>query len=491
MIELEAVNMFFKKIKRYVPNISDCLNGPVENRKLAELEAMTGKSLPKDFKKLYLAHNGENNKVFGVMAGFRWMSIDSIARNWEVLQQSAYEIISAENELIQDGGFKKGWIPFAEDCGGSFLVMDLEPGSNGTYGQIILIYHDSCYSYVISESIQLFLEFINNNFKNGNLSTQEDNVVLIEWTQENLIDNVITLHYAATTNANIPVSGFWENYYKQDIVDSRISTERLAKAESIFIKKNITDEFGEISLEILQHMINLKELIIHEDSIKDFSPITKLHSLKKLIIGSASFRVNDLKYIVKLQELKELSLVNMSLHDISCLENIKALKSLRLINVRSLDCSSLIRLNGLRELKLENIACNDLSYLSYLTKLTKLEIKEMNIPNVNFLKALKKLTAFETDIRAEDEFELSSIQDMQNLKELVYPLGDLQVINKCLKLQSIGVDATRLQALECLQGLGITNVTVFNAVSEENAQSIIEALKKYCNLRAYGWRQTW
>lgn len=492
MIKLEAVSIFIEKIKRYIPNILECLNGPAENRELDELETRTGKRIPKDFKKLYLAHNGENNKIFGVMAGFRWMNIESIVSNWQVLQHSAYDIISAKNELIQDGEFKKGWIPFAEDGGGSFLAMDLEPGSNGTYGQIITIDHDSSYSYVISESMQLFLEFIDNNFKNGNLNTQEDgDVILIEWPQSDLISNVINLHNAAIKYDDIPVSGFWENYYKQGIVDGSISTVRLAKTESIFIKKNVSDEFGEISLEILQHMINLKELIIHEALIKDFAPITNLHSLKKLIIGSASFQVEDLKHIIKLQELKELSLVNLSLNDIGCLENSKALKSLRLINVRSLDCGCLIRLKGLRKLKLENITCNDLSYLSYLTKITKLEIKEMNIPNLHFLKDLKKLTAFETDIQAEDEAGLSSVQEMQNLKELIYPLGDLQAINKCLKLQSIGVDASRLQALECLQGLGITNITIFNAVSKENAQSVIAALKKHCNLRSYGWQQTW
>lgn len=492
MIDFIDGSSFIKMIKKYVPNIEECLNAPVENKKIDELEAISGKNIPECFRKLYLGHNGENEMVSGVMAGFRWMNIESIISNWKLLQNSAYDITSALEGIIQDGEFKKGWIPFAEDCGGSFLVMDLEPGIKGTSGQIITIDNDSSISYVVSENIQMFFEFIEKNFENGNLNTWQDgNVKIIDWKQGHLFDNAIALNSTMIKRINIPVSGFWAEYYKEDIVDGCISTEKLAKNKMLFISKDISNKHGEISLEILTNMINLTELIIHADTISDFKQIENIPSLKKLVIGSKSFRENDLEYIVRLKELKELTLVNLTLNDIGILQNIKTLKCLRLININELDCRCIGGLKNLKELSLENTKCDDLSYLSSLEKLTKLELQEINIPNLSFLRDLKKLTVFEADRGAQDEFEINIFEEMKDLKTLIYPIGDINVINKCVKLQAIGIDAVRLRALELLDNLNITDITIFNASSEENAKSLVLDLEKHCKLRSYGWRQTW
>lgn len=426
------------------------------------------------------------------MLGLRWMDLESVIINWNSLKNSAYDITSEQDGMIQEGAFKKGWIPFAEDYGGSFLVMDLEPGDKGTYGQIITIDHDSSISYVISESIQEFFKLIVESFKNEKLNIWLDEEVrIIDWKHGHLFDDVITLKGSIIEKNSIPVSGFWAEYFKEDVIDGNISTEVLAKKKMVVIKAEMSKSFGEISLYILKHMINLKELIIHEDKVSNFEPIKDMQSLRKLIIKSKLFKESDLKYIVNLKQLKELSLVEITVKDISVLQNIKTLKCLRLYKISTLDSSCIRFLRSLNELSIENIECDDLTCLSFLDKLTKLELKDINIPNLNFLKSLKKLTIFITDRKAIDESEITLFSDMQNLKELIYPIGDMKLIKKCGRLREIGVDASRLQSLELLEGLNITNITIFNAISEKDAESVVTKFEKYCNLRSYGWQRTW
>ena len=487
-----SVSFLINKLKKYISNIEELLKPAAENIKIENLESISGKKFPEIFKNLYLEHDGEGDKVFGVMAGFKWMNIDSIISAWTSLQESAYSIISDKDGVIQDGSFRKGWIPFAEDSGGSFLVMDLDPGIIGKCGQVITIDRDSNISYVISESFQGFFDFLETSFKNGALSAwDDDDVKVIEWKNGHLFDDILALTGVIPEEGNIPVSGFWEEYFKADVINGSVSTEILAKQKMVFIKANMGKEFGMISLDILKSMINLKELIIHAEEISSFECIKDIPNLKKFVVGSKSFKTSDLEYVIKMVNLKELTLVNLSLENIGILENIKTLRNLNLSKISSSHISSLKALKGITELSLRDIEAGDLSYLSELNKLTKLELKKVNIPNLSFLKGLKKLTVFDTDRKAEDESDIELFQDIINLKDLTYPIGDMKVIKNSVNLKTIGVDATRVKNVDCISDLNINSIHIFNAVSKENATSIVAEFKKYFKLQASGWEKTW
>ena len=159
--------------------------------------------------------------------------------------------------------------------------------------------------------------------------------------------------------------------------------------------------------------------------------------------------------------------------------------------MRISNISSIKNLKNLRELSLEDMEAGDLSYISALSKLTKLELKNISIPNLLFLQDLKKLTVFETDRKAEDESDIEFFQKMDKLQELIYPIGNMKIIKNCSNLKSIGVDALKLEALECISNLSITSITIFNAASEENANSVVFEFEKYFKLQSYGWQQTW
>lgn len=242
----------------------------------------------------------------------------------------------------------------------------------------------------------------------------------------------------------------------------------------VFIRADQAQKYGAISLDILTHMVNLKELIIHADEITNFDVLQRLTSLAELVIGSEAFKESDLKYLVSLDGLRKLTLIGLPLKDIHKLKDIKKLKSLRLCRMNSIE-----------------MEVGDLLYISNLSKLIKLELKQVTIPHLSFLKALKNLTVFETDSCAIDESHIEVIGELKKLKQFTYPVGDLTILKNCMSLKQIGVDASRLKGLEEISDCNIVDITIFHATSKENAKSVVAEFNKYFKLQSYGWQVTW
>lgn len=219
----------------------------------------------------------------------------------------------------------------------------------------------------------------------------------------------------------------------------------------VFIRADQAQKYGAISLDILTHMVNLKELIIHADEITNFDVLQRLTSLAELVIGSEAFKESDLKYLVSLDGLRKLTLIGLPLKNIHKLKDIKKLKSLRLCRMNSIEMELIGTIKNLKELSLEEMEVGDLLYISNLSKLIKLELKQVTIPHLSFLKALKNLTVFETDSCAIDESHIEVIGELKKLKQFTYPVGDLTILKNCMSLKQIGVDASRLKGLRKFQ----------------------------------------
>lgn len=480
-------------LKSHIPDVDNLLNPGAGEAELNRAESLMDCEFPEEFRKLYLKQNGEGDRVFGVMSGFSWMTLQSVTGNWEALQNSAYDMISGKPDAVKEGGYRKGWIPFAEDGGGSYLVMDLEPGVKGSYGQIITIDRNSNISYVIAESLGHFVEFIESGFRNGDLHTsEEDEAIVIHRKHGHLFDDVLALTKTGTENNSLtPVSGFWEEYFAKDQKAGFISAKILNKQRMVFIRADAARKYGAVSLDILTHMQNLKELIIHADEVTNFEVLGQLPALTKLVIGGKAFKDSDLAYLAHLEDLRELTLTGLTVKDIHKLKDIKKLKSLRLNRVESIDCNAIGTLVNLTELSLDELEAGDLSYLSNLRKLKKLELHKVSIPGLAFLKDLKNLTLFETDRCAEDESDIDALGGMLKLQEFTYPVGDLTIFKNRTSIRHIGVDALRFSGLEEISGCNITGITIFHAASEESANAVVAEFKKYFSLQSYGWQVTW
>lgn len=491
----DSKTYFERVLGKYISDIGDLIKESSGIEKVRNLESFIGKEFPEDFVELYSNCDGENENAFGLFAGLEFLDIDLIANDYKMLLDSAYTVFSDKKDVIKEGRYRKGWLPFASDAGGSYLVLDLEPDKAGKYGQVITIDTESDISYVVANSLKEFIDFIEKSFQDSKLVvTENEGIKVVEWKSGHFFDDIMTLRKTVIEKPEtFEVEGFWKNYLKEDLVEGKISSNELAKRRSVFIKLDNSNfnTMDELSLEILEHMPNLNELIIHGKNINNFSFLKNLVSIKKLIIGSEKFQETDLEYIRELSGLKELTLRHMTLKDIGSLNNLKLLKSLSLLKIKDFNGNGLSTLKNLTNLCLENISNIELSCVSELKKMKELELKGIEIFNLDFLKPLKKLVKFESDRKANDESNTHVFEELVNLKELLYPIGDMEIIKNCAKLKQLAVDVPKIKNLHYLEMLNITSVTLHNASSKENAEETIQKISNHCKLASYGWQVTW
>ena len=120
-------------------------------------------------------------------------------------------------------------------------------------------------------------------------------------------------------------------------------------------------------IEPLRHMVNLRELDLHDNEITDISVLSGL------------------------TKLRELNLYNNNIADISPLSGLVELEKLRLYNNNIVDISPLSGLVDLRELYISNNEIDDISPLNKLISLELLGLSDNKIVDISPLSELPKL----------------------------------------------------------------------------------------------------
>ena len=121
----------------------------------------------------------------------------------------------------------------------------------------------------------------------------------------------------------------------------------------------------------LEHMINLTEFDVTQNTVSDLTPLAGLTKLARLDLAQ-----NDIT-------------------DISALSELSNLRFLRLKDNRVSDISVLANLTELTELDLWENEIDDISALGGLTKLTKLNLTSNNISDISPLASLSDLIVLE------------------------------------------------------------------------------------------------
>jgi internalin A len=155
-------------------------HGGVAPSRLDEFEKKFGILLPEDFRAFYEQKDG-SGYAFHILypgedaeeaAPFYLMSLaemEDVKRYFcerdELLEEyySPEEIAKLDREL-RPYLFHRQWYPFASMAGGSlYLMLDLDPGDEGTYGQIISYIHDPDFVYYTADSFTSLLRESNRN----------------------------------------------------------------------------------------------------------------------------------------------------------------------------------------------------------------------------------------------------------------------------------------------------------------------------------------
>ena len=154
----------FERLERWLaahaPQIHAELTPGVKNSELDELEALTGQTLPPDFRALYRRHGD-----WGRALRLTHMPLMQVHRDWLMWESLSGEDFASTMEghasfpagAITPRYINLGWIPFLTDYGGNSVGIDLAPASAGVRGQVITFGRDEREKYVLAPSLHDFL----------------------------------------------------------------------------------------------------------------------------------------------------------------------------------------------------------------------------------------------------------------------------------------------------------------------------------------------
>ena len=177
---LKRIEAWFSE---HLPEVLADLNPGARIGEIGSLETKIGVELPNSLRKFYQWRDGQQSELeAGFFYGLEWLSLEGIYlewKTWSELFDEGFAEMEGEWESFHRGKIKevyinKQWIPFASDGGGNHLAIDLDPGPQGTVGQIINFGSDEDTKYVLAEDFESFLSWFITQLESGNYTVYED-----------------------------------------------------------------------------------------------------------------------------------------------------------------------------------------------------------------------------------------------------------------------------------------------------------------------------
>lgn len=147
----EAVRLFhcYRRLTAQILGYEEQLPEPVTEEDLAAVEEELGVALPPDLRALYGVADGDGELINPLFDRHPWFSLAEIGNQddeWlDISQEWQYEpwrrtvFDTQPANAVRRSPLRPGWIRFADDTGGNWLAVDMDPGPNGRPGQVIAI----------------------------------------------------------------------------------------------------------------------------------------------------------------------------------------------------------------------------------------------------------------------------------------------------------------------------------------------------------------
>lgn len=160
----------FEKIENWLNENAEKINEfslqePATESEINDLEKTINKSLPNDFKELYLWRNGlgEDGNFGSLFFGMDFYPIERIIEEYQSKGRYTAENISLKNadkEIDKTNIYNSDWVKFAFDGSHTSLYLDLRPTNEGKFGQIIFIDDEYEMGILVADSTsQLVADF--------------------------------------------------------------------------------------------------------------------------------------------------------------------------------------------------------------------------------------------------------------------------------------------------------------------------------------------
>jgi len=122
-----------------IEGVMDELLPPATHEEIDAAEQELGAKFPEDFRTLYKWHNGDKGNIF-LFGEYRISSLSELLEFNRIGRESScpeWEQVSDESGAFKDCIYNSKWIQFADNGGNTIVLLDMDPGRQGTMGQII------------------------------------------------------------------------------------------------------------------------------------------------------------------------------------------------------------------------------------------------------------------------------------------------------------------------------------------------------------------
>ena len=220
------------------------------------------------------------------------------------------------------------------------------------------------------------------------------------------------------------------------------------------------------NLKGIRQCVDLEKLLLRDNQIVDFSPLSYLAHLRWLELGDS--KIIDISALSGLTNLTVLWLPRNEIADISALSNLTSLRTLYLSHNEIIDISALSGLTNLWLLGLVDNKIVDIGALSGLTSLEMLTLGDNDISDINPLSGLTNLIyLYLSNNKVVDISTLSGLTNLKTLALDINQIVDIQAIVDNSGLTSMDwvdlrhnyLDLTRgspnMLNIEALEGRGV------------------------------------
>ena len=169
-------------LAEHVPALAADLAAPASEADIQILADTVGLTTTEPFAALYRFHDGQQSPTPGLFFGLQFLSSAEAAQEWErwaeQLRDDPALVTDIEASAVPEGTVRAvyasdRWVPFASDGAGNHLAIDLDPGPDGTPGQVI--------SFGVDEATRFLLELGGNADDFGDGYLDHAVVVVLGW----------------------------------------------------------------------------------------------------------------------------------------------------------------------------------------------------------------------------------------------------------------------------------------------------------------------
>ncbi|MDA3647230.1 SMI1/KNR4 family protein [Saccharopolyspora indica] len=332
----EAVRLFHEYRRRVaeILGFEEELPGPASEEDLAAAEERLGFEFPPDLRALYGIADGEGYEIINSLFDRHpWHSLEHVGdeeEDWLLFLEWKYEpqrsvVFDAEPpNAVRRSVLRPGWIQFANDTGGNWLAVDMDPGPEGRPGQVISIGVDHSEGPLyVADSVTTFLRRLVEALERGDYSVHDESL----WIDADLPDGV-TADRART----------W------------YTDGSSARAEAAQVRPHVQNvRVSEVDdLAFLAALPNVRSLALSGAGPLDLSPLRERPvEYLELDLGTT-----DLAGLAGHPELRSLSIASTRPVDLAPLRAVPHLWALSIADASVADLTAVTELEGLRFLEL-------------------------------------------------------------------------------------------------------------------------------------------